>query len=76
MQGFIEANWWHGPSSQTMRMDGTTVREPMPADRAEFKFGVKGTVMPNLSVTGAVGVDTNMSSYKAGRVSLGVNYFW
>ncbi|MCW2475810.1 autotransporter-associated beta strand repeat-containing protein [Candidatus Symbiopectobacterium sp. NZEC151] len=76
MQGFIEANWWHGPSSQTMRMDETTVREPMPADRAEFKFGVKGNVMHNLSVTGAVGVDTNMSSYKAGRVSLGVNYSW
>ncbi|MGL9751855.1 MAG: autotransporter outer membrane beta-barrel domain-containing protein [Symbiopectobacterium sp.] len=76
MQGFIEANWWHGPSSQTMRMDDTTVREPMPADRTEFKFGVKGNVMLNLSVTGAVGVDTNMSSYKAGRVSLGVNYSW
>ncbi|MCW2477666.1 autotransporter-associated beta strand repeat-containing protein [Candidatus Symbiopectobacterium sp. NZEC135] len=76
MQGFIEANWWHGPSSQTMRMDETTVRESMPADRAEFKFGVKGNLMPNLSVTGAVGVDTNLSSYKAGRVSLGVNYSW
>ncbi|MFT8211668.1 MAG: autotransporter outer membrane beta-barrel domain-containing protein [Symbiopectobacterium sp.] len=76
MQGFIEANWWHGPLSQTMRMDETTVREPMPADRAEFKFGVKGNVRKDLSVTGAVGVDTNMSSYKAGRVSLGVNYSW
>ncbi len=74
MQGFIETNWWHGPSSQAMRMDETTVREPMPADRAEYKFGVKGNVMHNLSVTGAIGVDTNMPSYKAGRVSLGVNY--
>ncbi|WP_299998545.1 autotransporter outer membrane beta-barrel domain-containing protein [uncultured Cedecea sp.] len=74
MQGFIEANWWHGPSSQTIRIDNAIGREPMPADRAEFKFGVQGNVMENLSVTGTVGVDTNMSSYKAGRFSLRVNY--
>ncbi|MGL9759957.1 MAG: hypothetical protein ACR5K7_01875 [Symbiopectobacterium sp.] len=45
MQRFIEANWWHGPSSQTMRMNDTQqYGNPMPADRAEFKFGVKGAM--------------------------------
>lgn len=76
MQPFVELNWWHGPSSQTMRVDQLPVSEKLPANRGEFKFGVKGDIRKDVSITGSLGVDTNLSSYTAGSAMIGASYRW
>ncbi|WBM72222.1 autotransporter outer membrane beta-barrel domain-containing protein [Buttiauxella sp. WJP83] len=73
---YSEANWWHGPGSQSMTFDGVTVQDDLPDDRFEAKFGVQGQINKSVSVWGTVGLEAGSEDYRAGTALVGVRYTW
>ncbi|WP_183269661.1 autotransporter outer membrane beta-barrel domain-containing protein [Buttiauxella sp. A111] len=73
---YSEANWWHGPGSQSMTFDGVTVQDSLPDDRFEAKFGVQGQINKSVSVWGTVGLEAGSEDYRAGTALVGVRYTW
>lgn len=73
---YSEANWWHGPGSQSMNFDGVTVYDDLPDDRFEAKFGVQGQINKSVSVWGTVGLEAGSEDYRAGTALVGVRYVW
>ena len=76
LQPFAELNWWHGPASQTATFDGTTVSDPLPANRFEVKVGLQGNVTRNLSVWGSVAAQAGSQNYFGGTAQVGMKYSW
>ncbi|CAB3729785.1 hypothetical protein LMG24238_05618 [Paraburkholderia sediminicola] len=76
LRPFVEANWWHGPTSQSVTVDGNAFNLAMPANRMELKTGLQGQVTKNLSVTGTVGVETNLGGYSVVKGQLAAKYSW
>ncbi len=76
LRPFIEANWWHGPGSHRLSVDGNPFELRMPRDRAEFKLGATGQLTRNLSVSASVGVDSNFSNYATVKGQLAAKYRW
>lgn len=76
LRPFIEANWWHGPGSHQLSVDGNPFELRMPRDRAEFKLGATGQLTRNLSVSASVGVDSNFSNYATVKGQLAAKYRW
>ncbi|WP_244136303.1 autotransporter outer membrane beta-barrel domain-containing protein [Burkholderia sp. BCC0405] len=73
---FAEANWWHGPASQSISFDGVAIRDALPANRFEGKFGVQGNVTKALSLWGTVGFEVGGQGYVAGQAQAGMKYAW
>ncbi|RKF49455.1 hypothetical protein BCY88_17685 [Paraburkholderia fungorum] len=76
LRPFVETNWWHGPSSPSVAIDGNMFNLSMPANRMELKTGLQGQVTKNLSVTGSVGVQTNFGGYGVVTGQLAAKYSW
>lgn len=76
LRPFIEANWWHGPGSHRLSVDGNPFELRMPRDRAELKLGATGQLTRNLSVSASVGVDSNFSNYATVKGQLAAKYRW
>jgi len=76
MRPFAEVNWWHGPASQTAQFDGLAIRDELPADRFEAKFGMQGNLTRRLTMWGSVGVEAGARDYTAGKAQLGLRYAW
>jgi outer membrane autotransporter protein len=73
---FVEVNWLHGPSSQTILFNGVAVNEGLPANRVEGKVGVQGKVGKRTNVFGHVGVEAGSQGYTAGKAQVGVKHSW
>ncbi|MEO6855422.1 MAG: autotransporter outer membrane beta-barrel domain-containing protein, partial [Rhodoferax sp.] len=73
---FVEVNWWHGPSSQSVVLDGATVRDALPSNRLETKIGVQGNVSKAVSMWGSIGLEVGGHQYTSGTAQVGVKYSW
>ena len=76
MLPFAEVNWWHGPSSQRIRFDETTVNEKLPGNQMELKAGVQGNLSKSLSVSGSLALAAGSSNYTGARGQLNLRYMW
>lgn len=76
LRPFIEANWWHGPGSHRLSVDGNPFELRMPRDRAELKLGATGQITRNLAVSASFGVDANLSNYATVKGQLAAKYRW
>ncbi|HEX7260424.1 MAG TPA: autotransporter outer membrane beta-barrel domain-containing protein, partial [Luteolibacter sp.] len=76
MRPFAALNWWHGPSSQSIDFDSVTVSDELPSDRIEGKLGMQFKVNEAVSVSGSVGVETDVNDYAMGKAQFEVRYTW
>ncbi|WP_445658989.1 autotransporter outer membrane beta-barrel domain-containing protein [Achromobacter sp. NCFB-sbj8-Ac1-l] len=76
MLPFAEVNWWHGPSSQRIRFDQTTVRETLPGNQMELKAGLQGSLSKSLSLSGSLALEAGSSNYTGARGQLNLRYMW
>lgn len=76
MLPFAEVNWWHGPSSQRIRFDETTVNEKLPGNQMELKAGVQGNLSKSLSVSGSLALEAGSTNYTGARGQLNLRYMW
>jgi autotransporter family porin len=76
MRPFMEANWWHGPTSPSVTIDGNAFGFGLPRDRAEVKTGVHGQVTKNLAVSASIGVESNLGDYAIVKGQLAAKYRW
>lgn len=76
MRPFVEANLWHGPSSQRIAFDNDQVNERLPANRYEIKAGLQGNVSKSVSVYGSLGLQTGANNYGSATGQIGVKFAW
>lgn len=76
LRPFIEANWWHGPGSRSLTLDGNAFSFNVPRDRAAFRVGATGQVSRRFAVSAALGVDANLSDYAVVKGELAAKYRW
>ncbi|NTZ87880.1 autotransporter outer membrane beta-barrel domain-containing protein [Burkholderia metallica] len=76
LRPFIEANWWHGPGSRSLALDGNTFSFSVPRDRAAFRVGASGQVSKRFAVSASVGVEGNLSDYAVVKGQLAAKYRW
>ncbi|OMG75180.1 hypothetical protein BW685_00545 [Burkholderia ubonensis] len=73
---FAEWNWWHGPATPSVNVDGNVFGQGLPRNRMEVKTGMQGQGTKNLSVSAAVGIQTDLGDYAAVQGQLNVKYSW
>ncbi|KVN32784.1 hypothetical protein WJ64_11365 [Burkholderia ubonensis] len=76
MSPFAEMNWWHGPATPSVSVDGNVFSQGLPRNRMEVKTGMHGQATKNLSVSAAVGVQTDVGDYAAVQGQLNLKYSW
>jgi outer membrane autotransporter protein len=76
LQPIAELNWWHGPSTQTMTFDHDSVREKLPRDRAEMKFGVSGNLSRDTSLSATMGAQVGGQGYMVRTAEVTLKYDW
>ncbi|WP_236858160.1 autotransporter outer membrane beta-barrel domain-containing protein [Burkholderia metallica] len=76
LRPFIEANWWHGPGSRALTLDGNAFSFSLPRDRAAVRIGATGQLNRRFSVSASVGVEGNLSDYSVVRGQLSAKYRW
>ncbi|HEF5873406.1 TPA: autotransporter outer membrane beta-barrel domain-containing protein [Burkholderia cenocepacia] len=76
LRPFIEANWWHGPGSRSLTLDGNTFSFGVPRDRAAFRLGATGQLSKRFAVSARLGVEANLSNYVVVKGELAAKYRW
>ncbi|WP_230684581.1 autotransporter outer membrane beta-barrel domain-containing protein [Burkholderia cepacia] len=76
LRPFVEANWWHGPGSRSLTIDGNTFDYAVPRDRAGLTAGATGQLSKRMSVSSSIGVDTDFGGYAAVKGQLAAKYRW
>lgn len=76
LRPFVEANWWHGPGSRALTLDGNAFSFSVPRDRAAVRIGATGQLSRRFSVSASVGVEGNLSDYSVVRGQLSAKYRW
>ncbi|QMI46694.1 autotransporter family protein [Burkholderia sp. MBR-1] len=76
LRPFFEANWWHGPGSRALTLDGNAFSFNVPRDRAALRIGATGQLSRRFSVSASVGVEGNLSDYALVRGQLSAKYRW
>ncbi|WP_126228725.1 autotransporter outer membrane beta-barrel domain-containing protein [Burkholderia ambifaria] len=76
LRPFIEANWWHGPGSRSLTLDGNSFSFSVPRDRAAFRIGATGQVSKRFTVSASLGVEANLSDYAVVKGEFTAKYRW
>ncbi|PCE31213.1 autotransporter family protein [Burkholderia ubonensis] len=76
LRPFVEANWWHGPGSRSLTIDGNTFDYGVPRDRAALAAGATGQFTKRMSVSASIGVDTDFGDYATVKGQLAAKYRW
>ncbi|PKE29877.1 hypothetical protein CWS43_14120 [Rahnella sp. AA] len=73
---FVELNWWHGGSSNSVKMDTETVNQSIPVNRYEAKLGAQLKAGENWTLWINSGVQTGENDYSSVQGQLGGKYSW
>ncbi|MXN74229.1 autotransporter outer membrane beta-barrel domain-containing protein [Burkholderia sp. 4701] len=76
LRPFIEMNWWHGPGSRSLTLDGNAFSFSVPRDRAAFRVGATGQLSKRFAVSAGLGLEANLSDYTVVKGDLAVKYRW
>ncbi|VWD19139.1 outer membrane autotransporter [Burkholderia lata] len=76
LRPFIEANWWHGPGSRSLTLDGNAFSFSVPRDRAAFRIGATGQISKRFAVSASLGVEANLSDYAVVKGGFAAKYRW
>ncbi|WP_175785070.1 autotransporter outer membrane beta-barrel domain-containing protein [Burkholderia ambifaria] len=76
LRPFVEANWWHGPGSRSLTLDGNAFSFSVPRDRAAFRIGATGQVSKRFTVSASLGVEANLSDYAVVKGEFTAKYRW
>ncbi|NHL67757.1 autotransporter outer membrane beta-barrel domain-containing protein [Burkholderia ambifaria] len=76
LRPFVEANWWHGPGSRSLTLDGNSFSFSVPRDRAAFRIGATGQVSKRFTVSASLGVEANLSDYAVVKGEFTAKYRW
>jgi len=75
-QPYVELNWWHGGSSNSIQMDETTVDQNIPVNRYEVKVGAQTNVSKNWQLWINTGVQAGKDDYSSVQGQMGGKYSW
>ncbi|SUW63943.1 AIDA-I autotransporter precursor [Buttiauxella agrestis] len=75
-QPYVEVNWWHGGSSNSIQMDDATVSDNVPVNRYEVKIGAQTNVGKNWQLWVATGVEAGKDGYSSVHGLVGGKYSW
>ena len=73
---YVELNWWHGGSSNSIQMDATTVDQNIPVNRYEVKVGAQTNVTENWQLWINTGVQAGKDDYSSVQGQVGGKYSW
>ncbi|MFO6298276.1 autotransporter family protein [Rahnella selenatireducens] len=73
---FVELNWWHGGSSNSVQMDTETVDQSIPVNRYEAKVGAQLKTSENWTVWINSGVQAGENDYSSLQGQFGGKYSW
>ena len=76
LRPFIEANWWHGPGSRSLTLDGNAFSFGVPRDRAALRVGATGEFAKRFAVSASLGVESNLSDYSVVKGQISMKYRW
>lgn len=73
---FVELNWWHGGSSNSVKMDTETVNQSVPVNRYEAKLGAQLKTGENWMLWINSGVQAGENHYSSVQGQIGGRYSW
>ncbi|MGU7783382.1 autotransporter family protein [Burkholderia sp. PU8-34] len=76
LRPFVEANWWRGPGSRSLTINGNTFDYGVPRDRAALAAGATGQLTKRVSVSASIGVDTDFGDYSTVKGQIAAKYRW
>lgn len=75
-QPYVELNWWHGGSDNSVQMDSVTVNQSVPVSRYEAKVGAQTKVSENWTLWVNTGVEAGKDNYSSVQGQVGGKYSW
>lgn len=75
-QPFVEVNWWHGGSDNSVQMDSHTVDQSVPVNRYETKVGAQVKLNKSWTLWVNSGVQTGDDHYSSVQGQFGGKYTW
>ncbi|EBG2885011.1 TPA: fibronectin-binding autotransporter adhesin ShdA [Salmonella enterica subsp. enterica] len=76
IQPFAEANWLHTSDDVSVSFDDATVKQDLPANRAELKVGLQADIDKQWSVRAQVARQTSSNDFGDLNGSLNLRYNW
>lgn len=76
IQPFAEANWLHTSDDVSVSFDDATVKQDLPANRAELKVGLQANIDKQWSVRAQVAGQTGSNDFGDLNGSLNLRYNW
>ncbi|EAT9710219.1 fibronectin-binding autotransporter adhesin ShdA [Salmonella enterica subsp. enterica] len=76
IQPFAEANWLHTSNDVSVSFDDATVKQDLPANRAELKVGLQADIDKQWSVRAQVAGQTGSNDFGDLNGSLNLRYNW
>ncbi|EBI8985041.1 fibronectin-binding autotransporter adhesin ShdA [Salmonella enterica subsp. enterica serovar Richmond] len=76
IQPFAEANWLHTSADVSVSFDDATVKQDLPANRAELKVGLQADIDKQWSVRAQVAGQTGSNDFGDLNGSLNLRYNW
>ncbi|ENS2748532.1 fibronectin-binding autotransporter adhesin ShdA [Salmonella enterica] len=76
IQPFAEANWMHTSDDVSVSFDDATVKQDLPANRAELKVGLQADIDKQWSVRAQVAGQTGSNDFGDLNGSLNLRYNW
>ncbi|WP_392519802.1 fibronectin-binding autotransporter adhesin ShdA [Salmonella enterica] len=76
IQPFAEANWLHTSDDMSVSFDDATVKQDLPANRAELKVGLQADIDKQWSVRAQVAGQTGSNDFGDLNGSLNLRYNW
>ncbi|EIE6076807.1 fibronectin-binding autotransporter adhesin ShdA [Salmonella enterica] len=76
IQPFAEANWLHTSDDVSVSFDDATVKQDLPANRAELKVGLQADIDKQWSVSAQVAGQTGSNDFGDLNGSLNLRYNW
>ncbi|ELZ7100051.1 fibronectin-binding autotransporter adhesin ShdA [Salmonella enterica] len=76
IQPFAEANWLHTSDDVSVSFDDATVKQDLPANRAELKVGLQADIDKQWSVRAQVAGQTGSNDFSDLNGSLNLRYNW
>ncbi|EPC7183900.1 fibronectin-binding autotransporter adhesin ShdA [Salmonella enterica] len=76
VQPFAEANWLHTSDDVSVSFDDATVKQDLPANRAELKVGLQADIDKQWSVRAQVAGQTGSNNFGDLNGSLNLRYNW
>lgn len=73
---FIELNWWHDTSGNSIAFNDIVVSQDGPRNRMEVKVGAQGQIARQWRVWGNLGYQQGDGGYRSFQGLLGARYIW